>query len=91
MGWRDISRECLFGIPPNQHRVVAIPRYDSDISAAWLILDKLHHDYHDIVIANNCEEGVDRWFVTLTHIKNIGAPTLPLAICLAALKLADNP
>ena len=73
--------------PSNQTNAGWDPKpYSTDIAAVWEVVEKLHQDYHDIQLENDCEEHTeDVWFVQIMPIR-AKAPTAPLAICRAALK-----
>lgn len=82
-------------LPPGKEYPVAVPRYSTDISAAWLVVEApilatwLEHVEVSVI------RYPDRYEC---HIENDTAATLcvmeadtaPLAICRAALALADH-
>jgi hypothetical protein len=67
------------------------PAYSTDIAAAWQVVDNLKT--HDTILSASGREGDDSWCVRLGYCDEEGqkhwasAPTLPLAICRAALKV----
>jgi hypothetical protein len=66
-----------------------IPSYSTDLAAAGQVLKKLDHDYFDINI-QNAPGLTNEWYVQFTGLEHsVNAKTLPLAICLAALKALD--
>jgi len=66
---------------------VNIPRYSTDISAAWEVVEKMRQLKHGVVIADTC--GQAPWVVDFDNGQldaTVENESLPLAICLAALK-----
>lgn len=79
--WRGWS-----GDTPNGEREQLIPPYSTDIAAAWQVVERFSAKWIDIVYRPDAG-----WWVTIDgrgHGNAGGAieKTLPLAICLAALK-----
>ncbi|MCG7383337.1 hypothetical protein [Paenibacillus sp. ACRRY] len=66
---------------------VLVPKYTTDISAAWLVVEELRKD-HFLYLSDATPYG---WFVDLDHendpivAQNINADTAPEAIGLAAI------
>lgn len=71
-----------------------VPAYSTDIAAAWEVVEKVkRHEWDDLFM--RWDEGDKAWWVGRVGCGDNGgdefnhevdAPTLPLAICLAALK-----
>lgn len=97
-GW---SEERKADYPPNSERAAAncwhrpliaapcsLPHFSTDISAAWLVVEKLLADGKQVEVNGYNDEGdpdVDPW-VVLINLTVSHAKTAPHAICLAALK-----
>lgn len=80
-GWRD---ERGF------HYLDARP-WSTDLSAAWEIVERLSptkpFELTDVGSFNpGMDFSVDRWQATFGEVYSVTAPTVPLAICLAALE-----
>lgn len=77
------------------------PHYSTDISAAWEVVEKLTEQFseHEVVVQQDKSSGHKvRWWVTFSgnRMSELGKPlwsvydSLPMAICLAALKAVEN-
>ena len=57
-----------------------VPRYSTDVAAAWSVSDKFHH-----VSVESTDIGY-KATLTLDHVQGCGsAETMPIAVCIAAL------
>lgn len=69
---------------------IACPKYSTDISAAWEVVEKINQREIQVIIKNT----VDGYNVELKSELNSlcyqDAISAPLAICLAALKVVEN-
>ncbi len=83
----EIERDCVDG----KKRMIdeELPRYSTDISAAWEVMEKIK-DTHDIRLDSYPEHG---WIVTVCPRRDVGGATAqevgpaPHTICLTALKV----
>lgn len=82
----------------------SVPRYSTDIAAAWTVVEKMHEEGFGVEIGHACTPGYG-WYATFvanaaqyehsedyepaTERMAVRAPATPLAICLAALKALD--
>jgi hypothetical protein len=80
---------------PVWQEFIVVPRYSTDLAAAWQVVEKLATGYRNVLIENTAELlGKRRYWVDIKEHGDLGmidiakanADTAPLAICLAALK-----
>ena len=86
MGWTDVRLmvdTVLIGTPPEGGPSTDVPRYPTDISAAWQVVEKMmkHWFYilRTVCVGHECE--FYRYGQTVRNTSD----TAPLAICRAAL------
>jgi hypothetical protein len=63
-----------------------VPRYSTDMAAAWSVVERLGHLYHPVMLTDLGPEWTLRWLVQIKS-RHVAAreATAPLAICYAAL------
>lgn len=74
-----------------------VPRYSTDISAAWTVIEKIKTQNRSIEVFS--PQGDPHWVCQITQngelLAGVGEETAPLVICLAALKVVglelENP
>lgn len=71
----------------SKHCLDVVPWYSSDISAAWRIVVQLHDRFGLVLSWNKANPSAS--FITMGAIITAEAETVPLAICLAALKTLE--
>lgn len=78
---------------------LVLPRYSTDIAAAWTVVEKLDTDLWLIQVTRKTgmNEMSLRWWVELRSLKDlardpfeVAGDTAPLAICRAALKAVEG-
>ena len=70
-----------------------LPRYSTDIAAAWQVVEKLRETMYFVSISASADCGASwlcEWTTADTAIDFVRAGTMPLAVCRAAL-LAVTP
>jgi hypothetical protein len=82
--------EWLEGIYYQDGRRGRIPRFSTDIAAAWQVVEKLAADtpawpHHGYFVSIHNSTGLGRWEARIGATAIAHAHTAPLAICLAAL------
>jgi len=91
MGWRvekymtTIPKPTGAGMRPGSAVIEEIPRYTSDISTAWEVIERLHPEF--TFSLDYLSSG--RWTITFYSGEAHGlmsTDSAPLAICLAALR-----
>lgn len=102
LGWTvDKTSDYLpwYGRPnssPLSAMVRELPNYSTDISAAWEIIEHLGPQFH--ALTRDWDDG-DYWLKISDGVLSFGKPnilaeawadTVPMAICLAFLKLDKN-
>lgn len=98
MGWmyKDFKTPYVVMGQPETMSTDYVPPFSTDITAAWMIVDRLHEMGWSVFVACYCDnEHVSSPFEARCWKRNdpqfpetisIGADTAPLAICTAALK-----
>lgn len=70
-----------------------LPRYSADIAAAWQIVEHLNNLGWLIASMYQLDKSRD-YYIAFTRQSEVpargGAPTLPMAICIAALQAVKN-
>lgn len=102
--WISYNNNGFILVPPDQHSRMkpeyvfqdkagsrehaGLPRYSTDIAAAWEVVEKLHEiPGYEIIDIRLCSIGYAILAPMGNHMKSVStAETAPLAICLAALK-----
>lgn len=93
MGWESVGPldddpSDIIGVPPGME-CPTVPHYSTSIEAAWKVVERLRPDFNVVLecvsYEYNCHVNPPGSSGTLNHV-HARAPTVPLAICLAALK-----
>lgn len=95
LGWSKVQKipYCgLVGDPLNLNQLLAVPHYSTDLRAAWEVLEeiksKLKGEIAISCVNHNMWEIFPNWHTDGQSLAE--AETMPLAICLAALKLVGT-
>lgn len=105
LGWTELrlstnpgtGKELVIGIrpdptrPPGRPIPSPVPRYSTDIAAAWEVVDAIRYG-HGGGLLELVRNGTDTWFAQFSDRSRVmSAETAPLSICLAALKEIELP
>jgi len=94
MGWKKLG-EWRYSWENAEGTHVWLPLFGKEMSAAWLVVEKMREQDYDVTIAvrpkleYGCRIAPRCEFNTPSVIFK-SAPTAPEAICLAALKAVEN-
>ena len=90
MGLRMVSHKTATYDPTPDDapigRFADVPRYSTDVAAAWGVVERVLKLGHYFKIAPHCFYKPPAWIIQLDVLGDVLAETFPLAICRAALK-----
>ena len=96
----DAKMHASIGFPPHTCGWNSLPRFSTDIGAAWQVVEKVQADnpgWRFSLLGGDEGWWNAEFFGHIDPTKNYGqrhsseyAPTAPLAICLAALRALEN-
>jgi hypothetical protein len=93
LGWTDLKPGCelFYGHPPAEasDTLRYVPRWSSDIAAAWELVEQLAENPHTHVELSNSLKPKG-WNCWIGGGVRVNAPTAPLAICRAILLLRSD-
>lgn len=83
------SPEPCFYIPSRMHSYLIVPRYSTDIAAAWEVVEKMWSSKYEAFVRTFRGQWSASFADNGNIIGQVDAETAPLAICRAVLKAVD--
>jgi hypothetical protein len=86
--WNWVAPHSTWGPgTPGKCYPTSVPKYSTDIAAAWEVVEKLRDQFEGVVVDGIKLPGAPAWQCIVMNESEKGeAQTAPLAICRAALK-----